>query len=528
MYVSWPSLPIRLPHPTTNSETYDAGRNKNVTPASFLRPGQPWDVPRTFFQALEEKYLHKTDRQQDEIIYVSGKQVEEIGFEKFAKRQAQLRGIHVLVLDGMRIRHQCSKAEADRISAVCAHITDLDLTFNLFESFREIAHLCKSFPKLRSLTLDGNRFETDGDDATFPSVRSLGLSMTFMSYFEISHLLTQHFMSLTSLVAKENALVDVRQMAIPESVQTFDLSGNKFTCLEHTWPKAGAQRLRTVLLKHNNINTVFSQSFTPYNVAVEDLDLSYNSIGDWTFFNSLVIWAPNLKHLRVTGNPLYQDLKSVDGKQLTTDDAYMLTIARLPTLETVNYSTITDKERLNAETYYLGQIAAEIASGPIDQEGEVLSRHPRYAALCDEYGTPTISRQRNRADAIDPDTLAYRLANITFVHSSETRSWREEIPKSFNIYTILGLIGKRLGVSPLRLRLVWQTGERDPPSVQTDDASPEVWDSSDDEELSGGLGLAGASWTEREVELVAGTRALGTYIEGPEATIRVEVRNAIT
>nr|POE49336.1 tubulin-specific chaperone e [Quercus suber] len=521
-------------HRTTDSETHDVGRNKSATAASFLRPGQPWDVPRTFFQAVEEKYLRPGDRQQDEIIYVSGKQAEEVGFEKFARRQAQLRGIYVLVLEGMRIQHRCSEAEADRIAKVCGHVTDLDLSANLFETFHELAHLCKSFPKLRTLTLDGNRFLMSDEGATLPSVRSLGLSNTLMTCSEISELSTRHFVNLSTLVIKENALSDIRSMSIPDSVETLDLTGNQLGCLNHTWLTAGAPSLRTVLLKHNRVSSVLAQDAITHDVDIEDLDLSHNSIDGWAFFNALLRWAPKLKHLRVTGNPLYQDLKTADGKDLATEDGYMLTIARLPALQTLNYSTITDKERLNAETYYLGQIAGELARHPVEQEAEVLSAHPRYVALCEEYGAPTISRQHQGSDAVDPDSLAYRLARIHFVCPSESRRWQEEIPKSFNIYAILGLAGERLGVSPLRLRLVWQTGERDPRAVDHGAGAPEPWDSSDEEDADDGgdaggeaPGLNGAGWTEREVDLVAGTSVLGSYVEGQEATIRVEVVDAM-
>lgn len=469
---------------------------------------------------METKYLHNADRQDDAIIYVSGKQAEEVGFEKFARRQAQLRGIHVLVLDRMRIRHLLGEDDLTKISSVCSHITDLDLSCNLFETFGEIATLCRCLPKLRSLTLDGNRFSIGGDAAVLSSVQSLSLSDTLLTWPEMTDLMRQHFAALHTVVATKNALSDVRSESLPGHVHTLDLSGNDFVYLDQIWPRHGTGSLRTVLLKQNRIGKVFSQFPTGQSTLVEDLDLSRNTIDDWQFFNSLVVWAPHLKHLRVTGNHLYANLQSAESKSLTTEDGYMLTIARLPTLETLNYSKITEKERLNAETYYLNQIAAEVSRRPSEEESGLLSKHPRYQALCEEYGEPSISRKHDGTNTLDPNTLAYRLTTVHFILQAENRSWTEEIPRSFSIYAVLGLVAARLHVRPLKLRLVWQTGERDPGRRELDEEGPQEWDSDAEEEPHA---ERGESWTERELELVAGTRLLGTYVEGREATVRIEM-----
>ena len=195
-------------------------------------------------------------------------------------------------------------------------------------------------------------------------------------------------------------------------------------------------------------------------------------------------------------------------------------------LETLNFSKITEKERLNAENYYLRQIAAEISLAPEEQTAEILARHPRWTALCEEYGEPTISRAP-KPDEVDPRSLAARLVTITFsLHdeallSKPVRSWVKEVPKSFNVYTLLGMVGKKLDISPLKLALILETGEQDPVRKNTGDGSVEWWDSDEDEVV---VLNDEANLVSREIELVAGTTALGTYIEGREARVRVEAR----
>lgn len=461
-----------------------------------------------------------------EKVYFSGKEAEEIGFGKFHQRQAQLRGIHVLVLDHMRIRHTVTEQHNNGpIGDICSEIMDLDLSSNLFSSLEEVADICAQMPKLRVLTLDGNRFVREAGHARFDCIKTLSLVSTLLEIDSVQSLLREVFPSLARLNLGRNGINSCLGCRLPSNIRSLDLSENDFTYLvdlRELW--ADSDQLETLILKHNHIALVTIDAGQPLQCPVKELDLSYNAITDFTFFNSITpITFPNLTHLRVTGNPLYQSLVSAEGKSLTPADGYMLTIARLSQLEYLNYSKITEKERLNAETYYLGQIAIELANAPENQMENLMRRHPRYKELCDEYGEPAVKRIE-RKDVVNPNTLAARLISVTFMLSSETlpavqqRSWTEEIPKAFPIYAVLGLVGKRLQQLPLDLRLILETNERDPVGSRNAYDGPEWWDSSDEEDDEEG------EWVKREVELVAGTRALATYIESHEVTIRVHFK----
>lgn len=205
----------------------------------------------------------------------------------------------------------------------------------------------------------------------------------------------------------------------------------------------------------------------------------------------------------------------------------MLTIARLPGLKTLNYSTISAKDRLNAETYYLSQIAGQISRAPTAQEGEIIAQHPRYRDLCEEYGEPRIERKEE--NTIDPNSLAARLLKCNFFShaTAETEnlpsrgsSCTIELPKSVDVYTVMGIVGQKFNLLPMRLRLFWETGEKERVKRPSNTwASVQEWDSSDEE-----ADEVGDEWREREVELLQGTRPLGTWIESSEAMIRVELK----
>jgi hypothetical protein len=308
------------------------------------------------------------------------------------------------------------------------------------------------------------------------------------------------------------------------------LEGNNFTSLEDVQHlSACCPQLRTLNLKNNQISHTSKdpQHNPTFNLprTILDLDLAYNNITSWDIINQLPTTLPGLKSLRISHNPLFSSLRSADNKPLTSADGYMLTIARLPQLSTLNYSKITDKERLNSETYYLSQIGKELSLSPQNKEKEILVSHPRWKELCEEYGEPKVERQE--ASTIDPSSLAARLLACS-VYSPTTAGNPNlpneqnplviEIPKSCSIYKVHGIIGRRLGVEPLRLRLILETGEKDRVDMATWNGVEE-WDSDEEDAEE-----VGEEWKEREEELVGGTRPLGTFVDGAKARIRVEIK----
>lgn len=168
-----------------------------------------------------------------DIVYFSTKQAEEVGFEKFSKRQARLQGIHVLVLDHISIRFQ--NEDRETITELCSDITELDLSSNLFESLGEIVELAVLFPKLTHLTLNGNRFPIPDDCSKaalkqLTGLRSLGLSDTLLSWTEIAKVACIA-PNLTTLSAARNRLNRVTSDPLPSTLAHIVLSDNDFDAL---------------------------------------------------------------------------------------------------------------------------------------------------------------------------------------------------------------------------------------------------------------------------------------------------------
>lgn len=129
------------------------------TCASFVRASRVADKPRSFLEALRYKYaedgLESTTIKDDGSMEILGKVVEEVGFERIRKQQAILNELKIVLLDGLRIESAGSQAEVERvgeeIASTCPYITELDLSRNLFEHWKDVADICGSLQKLRIL-----------------------------------------------------------------------------------------------------------------------------------------------------------------------------------------------------------------------------------------------------------------------------------------------------------------------------------------------------------------------------------------
>ncbi|KAK4463126.1 hypothetical protein QBC42DRAFT_199720 [Cladorrhinum samala] len=562
---------------------YFSCKNKSKTAASFVRPTRLPDEPETFLSAVQKKYAPDPSTQPapgtQAPIRFSGKVAEEVGFEKVRRQQAQLEELQYVILDSARVARTYPEGEAEEkgqtIGQVCPKIKELDLSRNLLEHFDPVVEICSELPLLRNLKVNWNRFrnvledkklEAAGD--AFNGVTELSLEDTFLGWNEVCHIASK-FPALTTLHADSNQLsvltaISPAAVSFTSTLTSLHLEFNDFTSLSDLAPISTLTNLKNLLLKGNNISAITAPtspeapSFPP---SVQYLDISYNRVGSWAFVDNLPGSFPGLTSLRFTHNPIYEhpDLDSASSnpppsahsssqKQgvSKTDEAYMLLVARLPRLKILNFSTISPADRADAEMFYLSRIAKQLAAVPEAAEPDVLSRHRRWAELCEAYGEPSVVRQKE----LNPTFLEARLVNADFYYyhhhhlgpaqgerAGEPKMERRsvQIPKSFDIYAVKGIAGKLFGLKPLGVKLVWETGEWDPVAGFDEDEGEEG--ESDDEDASGqeqgqeqgqeekkeGESKTGR-WVKREVELKDGPRQFGYCVDGMDVKIRVERR----
>lgn len=167
--------------------------NPSPTSASFIRPTRSCDPPRSFVEALKFKYASDPIPEDYEdpdvhIVYVgqpmqggqmkttavaparnassnpikiSGKIAEEVGFDKIRKKLAQLEELRIIILDGLCMCRPDARGEQwmqsgpmTDVSKTCPKVTELDLSRNLFEEWREIAAVCEQLERLKSLRVE--------------------------------------------------------------------------------------------------------------------------------------------------------------------------------------------------------------------------------------------------------------------------------------------------------------------------------------------------------------------------------------
>ncbi|PTB81306.1 L domain-like protein [Trichoderma longibrachiatum ATCC 18648] len=533
--------------------------SKSPTAASFVRPTRPADPPQSFLSALHERYVadapgQTQGRSKTEIV-ISGKVAQEMGFDKIWRRQSRLREMKIVVLDGLRVAsardggdvRDDGSGELKTIEDTAPKIVELDLSRNLFERLAPVVEICRDLKDLQKLAINGNRFQdvlTDealqGAESVFGGLTELQLGETLLSWQELC-LIASKCPSLTTLLVGSNQLSTLPptgEISLPSTLTSINLEYNDFTSLSDIAYLTSLNALRHLQLKGNNISAITASPDSPpvvFPPSVQYVDLSYNKIDSWDFVDKLAAVFPGMTGLRITHNPIYYSIDA-DSNAQSSDESFMFTVARIAQLKTLNFTHVSAMDRTNAEMFYLSRIAKQLATVPEAAEESIKALHPRYKELCEAYGEPDVIRR----EEINPNFLEARLVTCEFHYekapegSKKTRTVR--IPKAFDIYAVKGIVGKMYGLKPLKLRLIWETGEWDPVAGYDEkDGDDDVSD--DDEEMvdvdGDGQAEAGGEaddqagrWVKREVELTDGPKQLGYCVDGLRARIRVEASSS--
>ncbi|KAJ5088441.1 hypothetical protein N7456_012057 [Penicillium angulare] len=552
-------------------------KNKHPTAGSFVRPSRPSEPPRSFLEALHEKYASEIQQQGTKFtsslssaipkaIEISGKVVEEVGFDKIRKQLAELEELRIVLLDGLRISGVLPSYEqpvasvkeaAPKIAATCPKIIELDLSRSLLSSWRDVRDICDQLKQLKRLRVNGNRFQPLEDDLVFNEINELQLEATLLTWDEIAEVVSR-FPALTNLTASANQLTDIPS-SLPSSISFLNLENNEITSISAIRNLARLPNLNHLSLRGNNLSTIIDGSSDTiqdfqFPQTLQSLDLSRNNITSWTFLNHIATLFPGLTTLRISGNALYDQpplapsiaaatASMSASKPMTVDESFMLTLARFPsTLRTLNYSTISLQDRSNAEMYYLSLIGKELSATSEEEESSILATHPRYAELCSLYGEPRITRavesDGSGHRAIHPRSVAARLVKLAF-HlsqpqssstgnaSSESRVSVKEVPTSFNTYQVKAIVSRLFALPAYGFKLVWETDEWDP--IAKAAVEEEDWAEDSEDEMAQQRVVESSTeenssrFVRREIELVDSTRDIGYLFQGETGEMKIRV-----
>ena len=186
-----------------------------------------------------------------------------------------------------------------------------------------------------------------------------------------------------------------------KNLKSLVLENNLFENLECITEAAKLfPNLESISLQANQISSIgmtLTKSQQRFQQIVA-LNLSSNKIDSYTFLDELPACFPNLSSLRVTSNPLFAQTTATNYPR-ASDKSYYLSLARIPTLKTLNYATITPRDRDEGEIYYLSVAEKEFQAlfrigkdrGSLAKEARKL--YPRYETLCEKHSRDSIVQQ---------------------------------------------------------------------------------------------------------------------------------------
>lgn len=130
------------------------------TAASFVKSSRKIDAEQTVVEAIKAKYGSAGAPDLD-VVIISGKVAEEVGFDKIAQEQSRLADLRIVLIDQMVVNgvaarnasHSKVRDAQEELRATCPNITELDLGWNTFESWTDVALICTALPKLKVLKI---------------------------------------------------------------------------------------------------------------------------------------------------------------------------------------------------------------------------------------------------------------------------------------------------------------------------------------------------------------------------------------
>lgn len=137
-------------------------RHTSETAASFVRPSRKHDPERTVLEAIQYKYSGSASsgpNDKQDLVVISGKVAEEVGFEKIAQEQARLADLRIVLIDQLVVNgitardapsSDISQAQRD-LSEACPNIVELEIGWNTIERWQDVADICSALPNLKVL-----------------------------------------------------------------------------------------------------------------------------------------------------------------------------------------------------------------------------------------------------------------------------------------------------------------------------------------------------------------------------------------
>ena len=258
--------------------------------------------------------------------------------------------------------------------AEVGHIQEVDLAGNLLTEWDTIWRITQSFPSLQVLSLASNKLHNIDNpiQQTYHQIHTLNLHDCSITNMETLKSLDHSCPNMRELCLASNDLSFLASNEIIgfHQLRNFDCSDCHLT----NWrPFRNLPCLETL---HLDCNTslkleplLLENSFS----SLKSLSLSETFVETWPELDALLP-LPALLSLKFRKTLLTSTMGAAEARYLT--------IARLPALQVLNSTTISKKERIDAERRYVSYVAREVVW---KETRDVINDHPQYQRLLEQH-----------------------------------------------------------------------------------------------------------------------------------------------
>lgn len=233
-------------------------------------------------------------------------------------------------------------------------------------------------------------------------------------------------------------------------VEALHLEENLISDWSEVETLASLPRLKKMYLGSNLLTEIarYSEENRPGFGALETLFLSDNALGSWADVDALH-HLQGLKEVRVSGCKFLEKLDMVASR--------LSVIARLPNVTRLNGSAVTNKERVDAEIGYLGEILTESVGKEVR---EVEAKHPQFQRLLKSYGNINKNVARGGAGGVQDRTtigktlLALKISCVAALGDPQPLSEiKKKLPSNLTLNKLRTLLQRLFKVSGARVFL---------------------------------------------------------------------------
>jgi tubulin-specific chaperone E len=399
------------------------------------------------------------------------KPIEFLGELKIRRRQ-QLEDIHKVSLRREGISWMDSLSEEDR--ARFQNIRDIDLAGNLLSDWAVVLNITQQFPQLTDFSVAFNRIQ----DITLPPLTP---SLSNMKVLNLNHCGINSFQSvlwvaksmpfLESLCVASSDLSDLEQKptlyGLFSCLKVLDCSDCKLTSWEkQVKPYFGClSSLEQLSLDDNPISSITADDGSAF-PALQALQLAGTAIAAWSDVDG--VNHLNLRSLRLKYIPLTSNLGQ--------GEVRFMAIARIPTLDYLNGSVVSTKERTEAERRYVTMIAhllmkveRENAKDRLQLEQAktlLISGHPQYLTLLEKHSGLILPSANQGSDGDNPNkaSIASSVCNVSIssmaASSCSMEPLTRRLPGTLTVGRLKALCGRAFGLDVDLMSLHFRTEVR--------------------------------------------------------------------